>query len=759
MESVATQGGSILGHAVKRLEDPALIQGLRHYAGDLTRPDMLHVAFVRSGIAHGTITEIDTAFVPEGAQVFTSADLDLSINPPPMIPATFARPVLAKGRVRYVGDPVVAVLADSERAAVDAASEIFVDYDPLPPIASVEQSLADDAPILFPDAGTNVAWSGSSGNDDDPLAGAEVVVSQRMVQQRLAPVTMEPGGMLAEPDGKGGVHVQMGTQDPAGARRVLSASLGLDPSQVRVMVPAMGGGFGAKGPTYPEHVVCAALALRLGRPVRWLERRTENLIHMVHGRAQVQHVEMGATRDGRVVGLRAHYVTDAGGYPTIAASFGKYTMMMSSGVYDIPKMALSAEGVVTTMTPVGPYRGAGRPEATQMIERLMDLLAVELDMDPVAVRRRNLLAPFNSELVLANGTSYDSGDYAATLDHALDQVGWQELVAERDARRASGDSKLIGLGVSAYVETTIGITPKGEAGGITVDPDGTIVVRAGGSSHGQGHQTTFSQLAADRFGVPMDQVRVLQSDTDLVPDGVAGTYASRTLQLVGSSMMTSADAVIARATELAADMLEASPTDIIQVPGGLGVAGVPDAMLTWSALATEAADRGEEPLEADLVHTSADATYPFGTHVSVVEVDTDTGWVRLLRHLSFDDCGHIINPMLVLGQQHGGVAQGIGQALFEDAAFDDQANPLRPNLVGYTIPTAVDLPMIETGGTVTPTPLNPLGAKGVGEAGTLGSTPAIQSAVMDALKPLGVRHIDLPLTPSRVWQAIQDAAG
>ncbi len=755
-DQLATSGGSILGHAVKRREDPDLVRGRRAYTGDLTAAGMLHAAFVRASVAHGLITGIDTSMVPDGATVFTQDDLGISITPPPMISTDFSRPVLVSRHVRYVGDPIAVVLASSERAAVDAAGQVWVDIDPLPPVTDPERALDPEAPVVFPDAGTNLAWSGTAGNDDDPLAGAEVVISQRLVQQRLAPVPMEPSAIFAQVTNDERLLIQMGTQDPASARRVLATALGREPDSIRIVVPAVGGGFGAKGPTYPEHVVVAALAARLGRPLRWLERRTENMVNMVHGRAQIQYVEMGATRDGRVTGLRARYRNDAGAYPTIAASFGTYTMMMSSGVYDIPKMSLSAEGVVTTLTPVGPYRGAGRPEATQMIERMMDLLAAELGLDPVEVRRRNLIKPFDGPRPVQSGISYDSGDYARALDHALAAADWPAWTAERDRRRVNRDPRLLGVGVSTYIETTIGVTPKMESGGVTVAPDGTIVVRAGGSSHGQGHQTTFAQIAAARFNVPMDRVVVIQSDTDAVPDGVAGTYASRTLQLVGSSVSVASDRVLERARDLAGRLLEAAPADLVPVGDGLGVAGVPGAEVTWARLAEAALDE-DDPLEADEAFGSADATYPFGAHVAVVEVDRETGWVRLLRHLSLDDCGYVINPMLVIGQQHGGVAQGVGQALFEEARFDPDGNPLTGNLVGYTVPTAVDLPMIDTARTVTPSPLNPLGAKGVGEAGTLGSTPAIHSAAMDALQPLGVRHIDLPLTPDRVWAAIRAA--
>jgi carbon-monoxide dehydrogenase large subunit len=751
------RGGSLLGHAVKRREDPALLRGERHYLDDLRQPNMLHAVFIQSPIAHGRIESIDADDLPDGAHIYTGEDLQLTMAPPPVVDQAYVRTVPARDTVRFVGDVVAVVLADSHQSAVDAAEQVWIDYDPLPAIVDVERSLDPDAPILTPGTDTNRVWFQDLNPDLDPLAGAEVIIEQRFVQQRLAAVTMEPGGILAMPDGEGGLLIQLGTQDPVGARRNIAKALGLDAALVRVQVPAVGGGFGAKGPVYPQHVLVAELARRLDRPVHWMETRTENLVNMVHGRAQTQYAKLGATREGRVTGLDLVYLQDLGAYPTIAGVLAKYTLQMSSGVYDIPAIRVHAESRLTNLTPVGPYRGAGRPEAIQMLERMMDLLALELGIDKAEIRRRNLMAPFASPKEVVTGVTYDSGDYEASLDLALELSDYPSLIAERDRRRTAGDRLQLGVGVSTYLETTVGITPPRELGGVRLESDGTVTVFAGGSSHGQAHQTAFSQLVAGIMGIDMDLVTVVQSDTALVPDGVAGTYASRTLQLAGSSVLLAAEKVVSDAKDVAESIMEVSAGDLEVRPGGLGVIGVPGAMVTWQEIAGAAAEQGVELADQQLFE-SGGSTFPFGTHIAVIEIDMDTGWARLVRHVGVDDCGTILNPMLALGQQHGGVSQGVGQALLEGFLYDGEGNPLTGNLTSYLIPTAVDLPPLEETRMITPSPNNPLGAKGIGEAGTLGATPAVHSAVMDALAPLGIRHIDMPLTPSRVWSAINQVS-
>lgn len=735
----------------RRREDPELIRGARSFVSDISPPGTLHAAFVRSTVPHGRISLVEH----DEAMLFTDADFGLDLAAAAPFGNAFDRPLLARGVVRYVGEPVAVVLADSPREAHDRAGNVWVDYELLPAVTDPDLALDPDEPILFPGAGSNLVWSKALSVDSDPLAGAEVVVKQRMVQQRLAPLPMEASAIIAEPDGGGGLLVTMGTQHPQGARQTISSTLHLDPKLVHVTVPAMGGGFGAKAVTYPEHLVVAALALELGRPVSWVETRTENLINMVHGRAQVQYAELGATREGRLIGLRVRYRNDAGAYPTVAASLGNYSMELSAGVYDIPVVEALAESVVTNRTPIGAYRGAGRPEGIQMIERMMDLLALELDMDPVEVRRRNLIPTFHEPYRTATGALYDSGDYEGTLDSALAYADWPALTAERRRRIEAAAPIQMGIGISIYVESNIGIAPPREFGAVAVEDDGTFVVRIGGSSHGQGHATTFANMVSRRFDVAPDQVAVLQSDTRLVPEGIGPTAASRSLQLIGSSATVAADEVISQAKLLAAAHLEASVHDLVLVPDtGLGVVGVPDSIIGWAELAELAVHSGKR-LSAEAALESPGSTYTFGVHIAVVDIELETGWVRLRRHIAVDDCGNVINPMLAAGQVHGGVVQGIGQALFESFQFDADGYPMTPNMVSYLVPAAGDVPFIESRHTVTPSPFNPLGAKGVAEGGTVGATPAIHNAVMDVLARRGVPHLDLPLTSARVWEALQ----
>ena len=749
-----TVGGSVLGHAVKRREDRALLTGAGSFTGDLSSEGMLHGVFVRSHVPHGMITFLDREAgraMPGVVDIFGGEDLRLSPQIPFGVDTDFSRHPLGL-HVRYVGDPLAVVVADTERKAADAASTVWAEIELLEVVVDPERALAAGAPLLFPEHGSNLALTESIG-DEKPLTGAEVVVTQRMVNQRLAPVPMESGAILARPDGEGRLTVWLGTQDPFGARSDLAHMLGLGKEAIRVIAPDVGGGFGAKGDAYPEHAVIAAAALRLGRPVRWLETRGENLVNMVHGRNQIQYASLGATREGRIIGLEFRLVADVGAYPAVAAWLPRYTLEMASSTYDIPRIRGSFESVATNTTPCGPYRGAGRPEAIQMVERLIDLLALELGQDPVEMRRLNLIKPFRSSHRTASGAVYDSGDYGLALSRVLevgDHAGW---IDERNRRRSAHDPLAIGVGVSTYVEVTVGRTPLHDFGSVEVLPDGRIRAMAGGASQGQGHKTTFAQIVADRFQLPIERVEVIQSDTSTVPRG-GGTYASRTVQLAGSSLYEAADAVIDQARDLAADSLEATPEDIVILPGvGLGVAGSPDSAIYWADLAGAARALGGG-LSAEMDVKQDAPTYPFGAHLAVVEVDTETGWARLLAHTAIDDCGSIVNPMLLKGQQHGGIAQGAGQALWENALFDENGYPLTPNLVTYHIPVATDLPSFRVSSTITPTQHNRLGAKGAGEAGTIGSTPAIHSAVMDALAPMGVKHLDMPLTPCKIWEAI-----
>src|SRR5438105_4041055 len=742
--------GSILGHAVRRREDERLVTGAGHYVGD-RRPDgSLFIAFVRSPLAHAKIKSVDrsAASSPGVVGFFTSADLKLPSRVGfEMVPAAFARPRLADGVVRFVGEPVAVVVADSREAAADAAQSVELDLEPLKVLADAATASHASSAHLFAKHGSNVAGHFASGTDQDPLEGAEVTVRARFVNQRLRPVPMEPEAIVAAPDGDR-LTVWATSQQPFALRAEIANSLGIDESAVRVIVPDMGGGFGAKAGARAELIVVSAVARKLGRTVEWTETRSENLMTMTHGRGQVQDVELGATRDGRLVGLRAEVLADIGAYPGIAMLLPFLTGQMSSGVYDIPKISYEAHCVVTNTTPFGAYRGAGRPEAAAMIERAMDLLAAELKMDPAELRRRDLIPRDRVPHTTAGGATYDSGEYGRALDALLEISAYKELRAEQARRRERGDRVQLGIGRSVYVEATgAGIGP--EWGAVGIESDGTVLVRCGTTSFGQGHETTLAQIAADQLGVPLDGVRVVHSDTDAVERGL-GTVGSRSMQHGGSAVHEAALEVKEKARELAAHLLEANPQDIVFRDGGVGVTGVPDRDLNWAVLAAAAGDASRRPegMDAGLaaeVDFNGEGSFPFGAHCAVAEVDVETGEARLRSFFAVDDCGRIINPLLAEGQVLGGVAQGVGQALFEEVLYDAQGNPLTASLLDYVIPSIGEIPMVETATTVTPTPNNPLGAKGIGESGTIGSTPAVQNAVIDAVAHLGVRHIDMPL--------------
>jgi len=755
--------GSILGHAVRRREDPRLITGMGRYVDDIQPEKCLHVTFVRSTLAHAAIRTVDVgaaAAAPGVVAVLTAADLGL---PPrvgfPMVPAALARPPLAVGHVRFVGEPVALVVAESPGEAVDAAQLVGLDLEPLDVVVDAEAARHAGSALLFPAHGSNVANHIASRADADVLAGAEVTIRGRFVNQRLAPVPMEPEAILVVPEA-GRLLVWATSQAPFGLRAAMASSLGMAPDEIRVVVGDMGGGFGAKAGARPELIVIAAAARKLGRPVKWIETRSENMVGMTHGRGQVQEVELGATRDGRLVGLRARVVADIGAYPGIAMLLPFLTGQMASGVYAIPAIDYEADCVVTNTTPLGAYRGAGRPEAAAMVERAMDMLAVELGIDAADLRRRNLIAPDTFPHTTAGGATYDSGEYERALDKVLEISAYRELRAQQARRRERGERLQFGIGLSVYVEVTaVGIGP--EWGAVRIETDGTATVRCGTTSFGQGHETSLAQIAAEQLGLPLESVLVIQSDTDAVERG-SGTVGSRSMQHGGSAVHQAARAVRDKARDLASHLLEASPEDIVFVGGAVGVAGVPERALSWADLAAAAGDgknlpEGMEPGLAADADFAGDGSYPFGAHCAVVEVDTETGDARLVRFFAVDDCGRIINPLLAEGQVHGGIAQGIGQAMLEEVIFDDQGTPRTGSMVDYLIPSIGEVPEVVTATTETPSPNNPLGAKGIGESGTIGSTPAIQNAVVDALSHLGVRHIDMPLTPERVWAALAAA--
>ena len=751
--------GSILGAAVKRLEDPRFIKGEGTYVTNMQVDGMLHLAVVRSEVPHASLVEIDTAeasSMPGVVGVYTADNLDLPLIPHGLrMDPQYGRPPLAQGVVRFVGEVIAVVVAETDRQATDAADAIWVEYDNLPSIGTIEAALAPDAPLVWPELEGNVAVDYPDPDQEDLFEGADQVLSYSMYNQRLAAVPLEPNNALAMPDGDG-LKIWVGSQNIHGTKGNLLKALDLESEQLHAIVPDMGGGFGAKFPTYPEQIICGALAMVLQRPVHWQERRGANVATMYHGRAQQQDVEVGVTNEGRIVGLRVMYIQEAGAYPTLGAFLPLLTMKMSSGSYAIDRIEARAKSIVTNTTPTHAYRGAGRPEATAMLERVMDLVAAELDMDPAEIRRRNFIQPdqFPYTATATNrGYVYDTGEYEMALDVALNNADYSQLRASQAERRASGDRKQIGIGLSTYVEVT---APFGkiENADVIVHTDGSVTAHVGTSSHGQGHATAYAQILSELMGIPYEDIQVIQGDTALVAKG-GGTGGSRSLQLGGSAVLGAGEAVIEKAKKIVAHHLEASSDDIAVVGDGtLGVVGVPDATMAWGTIAEKAAEEDDQGLIADFEFDQGHATFPFGAHICVTEVDTETGEVEILKMITVDDAGTVLNPILIQGQVHGGVAQGIGQALTEKVAYDDEGYLLTGNLTTYLIPSSVDVPSVWVTNTETATPHNPLGAKGIGEAGTIGATPAVHNAVLDAIRHLGIDHIDMPLTPYRVWEAL-----
>jgi carbon-monoxide dehydrogenase large subunit len=640
---------------------------------------------------------------------------------------------------------------------------VIVDIDSLPAVIGPSAALADGAPILFKNVGSNVCFATNFGEDADPLVGADAVAEVTMVSQRLAGVPMETNGCLMVPgDGDGpALTAWVSHQAPHSLQPAIAGSIGLDPATVRVVCPWVGGGFGPKAAAYVEFFVAAKAALALGRPVKWTPARSEDMVSLVHGRDFVMTAKLGLSSDGKIVGLDANIVAGAGAYPAIGAVLPMLTQLMSVGVYDIPKVRFNGTSVATNTTPVGAYRGAGRPEATQLIERVLDVAADQLGIDPADIRRRNFLDPGAFPLTTTTGGEYDSGDYAKALDAALEAAGYAELRAEQERRRKANDPIALGIGLSTYVEVTAPLGLHVEYGAVEVHDDGSATMSVGTSVHGQGHHTAFAMIVNSLLGIPLEKINLVNSDTAAVPTG-SGTLGSRSLQTAGSAVHVASTEVLARGKQIAAHLLEASPDDIVVGDGGLGVAGVPARTVSWADLSAASNDSSRLPEGVDagpLRHAGdfdgSNSTFPFGAHVSVVEVDTETGNVRMKRHIAVDDCGRILNPLLVRGQQHGGIAQGAAQALYEWVQYDEDGNPLTVNLMDYLIPSAAELPSYEASNTETDSPRNPLGAKGIGESGTIGSTPAIQNAVVDAVSHLGITHIDMPCSPERVWQAIQ----
>ncbi|MEW6475720.1 MAG: xanthine dehydrogenase family protein molybdopterin-binding subunit [Actinomycetota bacterium] len=750
----------VLGKAVRRVEDGPLLDGRGCWTDDIVLPDQLYVSFVRSNEAHARLAGVDVEaarLMPDVVGVWTGQELE----PLPGVPtcggymtlAGLEQPVLARERVRYVGEPVAVVVARSRAAAADAVEAVVIDYEPLPAVVDPMVALDPAAPTLFPDLGTNVIL------DENPepipdgfFSEADIVVEISNLNHRMASVAMEPRAALAgrHPD-TGELTLWLSSQHPQKVRNDIMAILGFGADQLRVIAPEVGGGFGPKAMLHPEEVVLVMLARRLGRPVKWSETRSEHLVATHHGRAQIHRWRVGAKRDGTLVAIAGDVIADVGAYPSLAPLLVSVTAQMAPGCYRVQRVHLRARAVLTNTTPVGPYRGAGRPEAAFTIERAVEEVARRLHLDPIDVRRRNFIQPAEFPYETATEMSYDSGDYEACLDRLLEGLDIDQVRKEQADRVAQG-RPLLGVGIACYVEIS-GSLGLGEEAAVEVLPDGRVEVRTGTSPHGQGHRTVWAQIAAHHLGVQVDAVDVVHGDTRYVAQG-NGTTGSRSAQFGGSAVYRASELMAQRLRELAADLLEAAPADIELAEGGAYVRGTPSRRLSLAELRSVAGDEG---LRESFFFDQDNWTYPGGAHGVVVEIDRDTGLVRPVRVVAVDDCGTLINPLIVEGQVHGGVVQGLAQALWEEVRYSAEGQPLTTSLLDYLVPSACEVPSLETYAVETPSPLNPLGAKGIGEAGAVGMPPAVVNAVLDALAPLGVRDIPMPLTPERVWRAIADA--
>jgi carbon-monoxide dehydrogenase large subunit len=756
--------GSVLGNVVRRVEDPQLLVGAGKYVDDIPLEGVLYAAFARSPYPQALIRGIDTTralAMPGVVAVYTAADLDLPSIPPPFgapMHPDIHRPALAIDRARYASEPVVIVIAERLDQAEDATEAVDIDWEPIPAVTDIEKALASGAPLQFPEVGTNLVSGLRDRPGPDPLEGAEVVVRGRFENQRVAVAPMEGNSIAVIPgeaDEETVLTVYVATQMPHRLRDGISQVFGLEAGSVHVITPNVGGAFGGKIGMPSEYAAVIAASLKLDRSVKWFEGRSENLVGM-HGRSQIQYGELGFMRDGTIVGLKGRVIGDAGAYAGFGGAFGVGpTRNMSQGVYRIPRISFDAAVALTNTSPVGAFRGASRPEAASFIERLMDMGADELGIDPAELRRMNLIQPNQFPYRTVTGMLYDIGDYELPLDTALRIAGYESLLAEQKVRRDRDDPMLLGIGVSTYVEITAG-GPGGEFGSVEVHPDGSATIRVGTASSGQGHATAFSMIVADCLGILMEKIRFFQADTSEVPRG-GGTGGSRSLQLGGVAVGEAAKSVRQMGIDLAAELLEADPADLeVNADGRVGVVGVPAQAMSWAELAEIAYERGAV-LASQNDFVPPGPTFPFGAHVSVIEIDSATGKVTPLRHIAVDDAGKVVNPLLVAGQQHGGLAQGLAQALLEEFRYDEDGNPVTGNFATYAIPSAAELCSFEASNTQTPTPYNPLGAKGIGESATIGATPAVQNAVVDALSHLGVRHLDMPASPERVWRAIVDA--
>jgi carbon-monoxide dehydrogenase large subunit len=779
---------TLFGSGIKRREDPRLITGSATYTDDVKLPGLTYAMFVRSPYAHARLNTVNVEAArkaPGVVAVFTGRDtkdklvpVPCAWNPPGCDLKTPPHPLLAYERVRYVGDAVAMVVAESRAEARDAVDLVEVDYQPLKAMVDPEKAAQQGAVQLHEEVPNNIAftWTVAGGDAEAAFKSAEVRVDLRIVQQRLLPTAMEPRAAVASYNkGSGQLTLWATSQNPHIHRFLCSVMLQLPEHRIRVIAPEVGGGFGSKIPAYADEALCCFAARELGRPVKWAEDRSENYKVTIHGRDHVEYVEMCGTKAGRITGLRTRVYAGLGGYASTAAP-GIPTILhglVYSGPYTIPNIRGVIHGVYTNTTPVDAYRGAGRPEAAYLIERLMDLYARKIGMDPIELRRMNFIPRDKFPYQVATGLTYDSGNYEAALDKALSLLDYKAFRIEQAKARKEG--RYLGIGVVSYIEIC-GSGPSQVAGQIgfgggqydsaivRVFPTGMVKVYVGASPHGQGEETTFAQIVADEFGYPVENVEIIHGDTDTTAQGW-GTYGSRTTAVCGSAVKNAALRVREKARQIAAHLLEANEADVEWKDGKFQVKGTPGKTKSFAEVALMAnvawnMPAGVEPgLEAAAFFDPSNFVFPFGTHLCTVEVDADTGVVTILRYVAVDDCGPPINPMIVDGQIHGGVIQGLGEGLQEIAVYDDEGQLLTGTMMDYAVPKASQMPHLELGHTITPSPVNPLGVKGCGEAGTIGSAACLVSAVCDALEPLGISHIDKPLTPARVWAAIQKAKG
>jgi carbon-monoxide dehydrogenase large subunit len=780
----AVETGRYVGTPVRRKEDLPLLTGRGSYVGNIALPGTLSMAVVRSPYAHARIGGIssESAQAVEGVVgVFTAADVaeDWKAAMPCAWPVTedMKNPPhypLAADEVRYQGDAVAVVLAESAAAAHDAAELVEVDWEPLPVVVDIEAALEEGAPLVHSELGTNhcYTWKLDAGDVDAAFASADATVSCRYVQPRLIPNAMEPRAVVARPEPNGDLTVWSATQIPHILRLLLAATLGINESKVRVIAPDVGGGFGSKLDAYAEEFLAAALARRLGVPIKWIEERSENYVATIHGRDFVTTYELAATKEGTITAVRAHVTAAMGAYlQLVTPGIPLLGAWVYAGPYVIPNYSFTAVGVFTNTTPTDAYRGAGRPEATYVIERTMDALARELELDPLELRKRNFITEFPH--TLSSGLTVDSGDFHGALGKLLERLDLDGIRREQAARRGNGAAKQLGVGFSTYTEMC-GLAPSRilgalsyaiggwEAATIRVLATGTVQVITGTSPHGQGHDTAWSQIVADQLGCNPDEVEVLHGDTAISPYG-SDTYGSRSLPIGGAALHLAGERVIEKARQVVAHQLEVAADDLEYEGGVFSVKGSPDRAMTvkqaaWAAFTGHNLPEGMDPnLEATATFDPNQFSWPGGAHAAVVEVDTETGDARLVRYVAVDEIGTVVNPLIADGQVHGGVAQGVATALYEEGMYDEDGNLMTSNLVTYLVPSAAELPSFELDRVAAPSPSHPLGAKGVGETGTIAAAPAVINAVVDALSHLGVTDIQMPATPERVWRAIEEA--